>query len=123
MQVLVEELGQLQRWVAAPMVEQKSHGVREDFAQQPAGEVPQVSRPPPLYGVTSHELRKDGVDAVAKTAEQSTPLRSGISLFGGVRGQKIYANTLRQLLWDLGRVIVAISDEKARGGLGQFGEH
>jgi hypothetical protein len=31
--VLVEELHQLQRWVAAPMVEQKGNGVGEDFAQ------------------------------------------------------------------------------------------
>ena len=31
MQVLVEELRQLQRWVAAPMVEQKGNGVGEDL--------------------------------------------------------------------------------------------
>jgi hypothetical protein len=121
-QVLVEELRQLQRWVAASIVEQESHRVREDFAQQPTGEVPQLTRPHPLYGVTSHELRKDGVDPVAKTAKQSTSLRSGISSFGGVRGQKLYAH-LRQLFFGLRRLVVAISDEKTRGRLGEFGEY
>jgi hypothetical protein len=49
-------------------------------------------------------------------------LRSGISSFGGVRGQKLYAH-LRQLFFGLRRVVVAISDEKARGRLGEFGEY
>src|SRR5215207_3508765 len=99
------------------MVEQESHGVREDFAQQPTGEVPQVTRPHPLYGVAPGQLRKDGVYPVAKTAKEGTPLRSGISLFGGVRSQELYAHA-RQLLCGLGRVVVAISsDDETRGPL------
>src|SRR5215204_5268602 len=81
---LVEELRQLQGWVAAPMVEQESHGVREDFAQQPIGEVPEVARPHSLHGVTPGELRKNGVDAVAKTAQQRAAFGSGISFLGRV---------------------------------------
>jgi hypothetical protein len=106
------------------MVEQEGHGVREDLAHhQPTSKMPEVTRPHPLYTVAFGQLRKDGVDPVAKTAEQSTPLRSGISLFfGGVRGQKLYAH-LRQLFFGLGRVVVAVSDKKAAGALGEFGEH
>jgi len=78
-QVLVEELRQLQRWVAPPMVEQKGNGVGEDFAQQPACQMPEVARPHPLYGVTSYQLRKDGLYPVAKTAQISAPYGVGIS--------------------------------------------
>ena len=104
------------------MVEQESHGVREDFAQQPTGEVPQVTRPHPLYGVAPAQLRKDGVYPVAKTAKEGTPLRSGISLFGGVRSQELYAHA-RQLLCGLGRVVVAISDDETRGPLDNLRYH
>lgn len=78
-QFLVEELRQLQRWVAAPMVEQKGKGVGEDFAQQPACQMPEVARPHPLYGVTSYQLRKDSLYPVAKTAQISAPYGVGIS--------------------------------------------
>jgi hypothetical protein len=61
------------------MVEQEGYGVRENLAHQPAGEVPHVACPHPLYGVTLGELREDGVYPVAKTAEQGTPSGSPIS--------------------------------------------
>jgi hypothetical protein len=96
------------------MVEQESHGVREDFAHQPACQVPPIARPHPLYAVASGELRKDGVYPVAKTAEEGTPLRIWISLFGGVGSQKLYAH-LRQLLLGLGRVVVSIPDHHTAG--------
>jgi hypothetical protein len=108
--------------VAHPMVEQEGYGVREDFAQQPACQMPQITRPHPLYTVASGELRKDGVYPVTKPAEEGTPFGIGVCLLGGVRGQKRYASP-RQLFFGLGRVVVALSDEKARGGLGEFGEH
>ena len=104
------------------MVEQESHGVREDFAQQPTGEVPQVTRPHPLYGVAPAQLRKDGVYPVAKTAKEGTPLRSGISLFGGLRSQELYAHA-RQLLAGLGRVVVAVSYDQPRSSFGDLWEH
>jgi hypothetical protein len=78
-QVLVEELRQLQRWVAAPMVEQKGNGVGEAFAQQPACQMPEAARPRPLYGVTSYQQRKDGLYPVAKAAQISAPYGVGIS--------------------------------------------
>lgn len=64
-----EQLREPKRWVTHLMVEQKSYGVAEDFSQQPAGKVPEIPGPYPLYGVTCGELRKDGVYPVAKTAQ------------------------------------------------------
>jgi hypothetical protein len=69
------------------MIEQESNGVREELAKQPACQKPEVPGPHPLYGVTSAQLRKDGVDLVAKTARQSAPFMVGIPFLGGVRGK------------------------------------
>jgi hypothetical protein len=104
------------------VVEQEGYGVREHFPEQTAGEVPQVARPHPLDGVAPAQLRKDGVYPVAKTAKEGTPLRSGISLFGGVRGQKLYTHPL-QLFFGVGRVVVAISDDETRGPLDNLRYH
>lgn len=52
------------------MVEEKGYGVREDFAKEPAGEMPEVPSPHPLYGVALCELAKDGVYPVTKPTEQ-----------------------------------------------------
>jgi hypothetical protein len=117
----VEELRQLQRLVARSMVEQESHGVTEDFSQQPTAKVPEVARPHPLYGVTSRKLAENGVDAVAKAAQEGTLSRSGISFLGGVRSQKLYTHR-RQLLLGLRRMVVAVPDDQAGGGLDEFGE-
>ena len=87
------------------MVEQDGHGVREDFPKQPAHQVPKITRPYPLYGVASHQLRKNCVYPVAKTAQQSTPLGSRISLFGGVWSEQLDPHA-RQVLCGLGRVVV-----------------
>ena len=104
------------------MVEHKGHGVREDFPEQPACQMPEVTRPHPLYGVTLGELAENGVYAVAKTAQQGTPSGSRISLFGGVGGQKFNAH-LRQLLSGLRRVVVTLSYNDPGGKLGEFWEH
>ena len=101
------------------VVEQKGNSVREDFAHQPADEVPQVTRPHPLYGVSLGELAENGVYPVAKTAKQSTPSGSRISLLGGVWGQKLNAHS-RQLFSGFGRVVVAVSYDDPRGKLGEF---
>jgi hypothetical protein len=74
------------------VVEQEGYGVREDLAKQSAHQVPQITRPHPLYGVASHKLRKNGVYPVAKTTQQHAPFGSGISLLGGVWGHKLYAH-------------------------------
>jgi hypothetical protein len=112
----------LQWLVARPMVEQEGHGVREDFAQQPASKVPEVPGPHPLYGVTLHELRKDGVDAVAKTAEEGASLGMGVRAFVLVRRDELDAYR-SQLFCGLGRVVVAVPDDDARGELNEFGHH
>src|SRR5215218_8547901 len=105
------------------MVEHKGHGVREDFPEQPACQMPEVTRPHPLYGVTLGELAENGVYAVAKTAQQGTPSGSRISLLlGGVGGQKFDAH-LRQLLSGLRRVVVTVSYDDPGGKLGEFWEH
>src|SRR5215203_6381274 len=105
------------------MVEQESHGVREDFAQQPIGEVPEVARPHSLHGVTPGELRKNGVYSVAKTAQQRAAFGSGISFLGRVGGQKLYAHATHQLLLGLWRMVVAIPNEHPRGSLGDLRQH
>jgi hypothetical protein len=79
----VEELRQLQRWVAQQMVEQKGDGVAQDLTEQAACQVPQIARPHPLYRVTLGKLRKDGVYPVAKAAKQGTPFGVVISSLGG----------------------------------------
>src|SRR5215204_2195369 len=75
--------------------------------------MPEVSRPHPLDGVTSRELTENGVDAVAKTAQEGAFLRSRISFLRGVRSQKVYAHP-RQFLLRLGRMVVAIPDSDPR---------
>jgi|SRR5215213_7292202 len=87
------------------VVEQECYGVREDFAQQPAGEVPQVARPHSLYGVTLRELAEEGVYPVTKPAKESALSGSGVSLLGGMRSEKLHAHT-RQLLPALRGVVV-----------------
>jgi hypothetical protein len=104
-------------------VEQEGHSVREDFAQQPTGKVPEVARPYPLYGITLGELTENGVDPVAKPTEEGAPFGIGVSFLGGVRSQEFYAHTPRQLHFGFGRVVVAVSDEKARGPSGDLRHH
>jgi hypothetical protein len=104
------------------MVEQEGYGVRENLAHQPAGEVPHVACPHPLYGVTLGELREDGVYPVAKTAEQGTPSGSRISLLGGIGGHKLNAHR-RQFFYGFGRVVVAVSYNDPRGKLGDLWKH
>ena len=87
----------MQRWVAAPMVEQEGHSVCEDLAQQPAGQVPKVFGPHSLDGVSSGELRKDGVYPVAKSAQIRAPLRRRIVLFGAVGSEQRDAHAPGQL--------------------------
>ena len=68
--------------VAELVVEQEGHGVREDFTQQPACQVPQIACPHPLYTVASGELRKDRVYPVAKPGRLRKALLFGVgSLF------------------------------------------
>ena len=105
------------------MVEQEGYGVREDFAQHSACQMPQIARPHPLYAVALHKLREDGIYAVAKPAQQSAFLRSRISLLGGVRSHKLYAHRAQELFLCLGRVIVAIPDHDAAGTFDDLGQH
>jgi hypothetical protein len=105
------------------VVEQESHGVRENFSKQPAGEVPEVAYPHPLYAVTPGELAENGVDAVAKTAQQRAAFGSGISFLGSVGGHKLYAHRAQELFFGLGRVVIAIPDHDAVGTFDDLGQH
>src|SRR5829696_8859822 len=118
-----EQLGEPKRLVAYLMIEQESYGVTEDFSQQPAGKVPEIPGPHPLHGVTCGELRKNGVDAVAKAAQVGAFLRGRISFLGGVWGKKFYAYATHQLLAGLGRVVVAVPDDQPRGSLDDLRQH
>jgi hypothetical protein len=90
--------------------------MREDFPQQPACQMPQVTCPHPLYTVASGELGKDGVYPVTKPAEDGTPFGMRVSLLGGVWCQKLYAHT-RQIFFGLWRMVVSISDEQTGSSL------
>ena len=104
------------------VVEQDSNGVREDRSQQPTSQVPQISRPYSLHGVTSGELPKGDVYSVMKPAEEGTPFGIRFTLLGEVRSQKLYAH-LRQYLPAIGRVAVAVPADDPRGTLGEFGHY
>jgi hypothetical protein len=82
----------------------------------------EVLGPHPLYGVPLRELREDGIDTVAKTAQIGALSWDRISFLGGIRSQKFYAHP-RQLLLGVGRVVVAVPDEKAGGALGEVGHY
>jgi hypothetical protein len=103
-----EELGELKGWIAHLMVEQEGYGVREDFAQHSACQMPEGTRPHLLHAVALGELRKNGVYPVAKPTEEGTLFRGRVSLLGGIRGQKLHTN-VRQLLPGFWRMVVAIS--------------
>ena len=104
------------------VVEQEGHGVREDLAQHSACQMPEVARPHLLYGVALRELRKNGVDPVAKPAEEGALFRGRVSLLGAIRGQKLHTNA-RQFLPGLWRMVVAVSDDQAGSSLDNLREH
>ena len=53
------------------MVEQEGHGVREDFAHQPACQMPEIARPHLLYAIALCELAENGIYPVAKPTEKA----------------------------------------------------
>jgi hypothetical protein len=66
------------------MVEQEGYGVAQHLMEQSACQVPQIACPYALYAVALCELGKDGVDAVAKAAQQGATFGIGVALFGPV---------------------------------------
>ena len=108
----------MQRLVTSPVIDQEGYGgVAEDLTKQPAGQMPEVPGPHLLYGVATRELAEDGVDPVAKAAQESTPLGVGIALVAPVRREELDASTPRQLFLRLGRVVVAVPEGEPAGGL------
>lgn len=105
------------------MVEQEGHGVREDFAQQPARQMPEVARPHLLYGVALCELAENGVYPVAKPTEEGALFRGRVPLLGGMRGQEFHTDARQLLLPGLWRMVVAVSNDQAGSSLGEFREH
>ncbi len=106
----MEEFSELQRPIAGPVVKQERHGMAEDLPQQPAGQVPKVLSPHPLYAVALCELREDGVDAVAKVAEEGTSFGSGSLLLEeyGARSSMPIRHSSSLVF---GRVVVAVPDD------------
>ena len=102
------------------MIEQEGHGVREDFAQESACQMPEVARPNLLYRIALRELAENGVYPIAKPTEEGAPFGIWVSLLGGVRSQKLRTDA-RQLLPGLRRMVVAIPDDETGGALGEFG--
>ena len=102
------------------MVEQEGYGVAEDLTEQPAGQVPEVSGPHLLYGVATCELAEDGVDPVAKAAQEGAPFGGRIELLAPVRRDEFEACTLRQLLLRFRRPIIAVLDGDPTSGIEEF---
>ena len=96
------------------MVEQESHGVRENFAKQPTGKVPYVASPHPLYGVALSELRKDGVYPVTQMAQKSAPFRGRVSFLGGIRSHKLHTHHALEFCFGLWRMVVAVPNDQPR---------
>jgi len=110
--------------VTRSVVEQKGNGVAEDLPQKPAGQVPKIFGPHSLEGVSSGELRRDGVNRVAQAAQQRAPSRGRIALFDAVGCQQRDAHAPLQLFPHLKRPVIAIPDDgQAASGLKQFWEH
>ena len=103
------------------VVEQKSNGVAQDLPKQPAGQMPEVLGPHPLYAIALGELRKDGVDPIAKAAQERAPFGGGIALLTPVRRKELDAHSTRQLFLGLGRPVIAVPDDEPSGGLDEFG--
>jgi hypothetical protein len=111
----------LQRLVARPVVEQEGDGVTENLAQQPAGQVPKVLGPHPLYAVAPCELAEDGVDPVAKAAQEGAPFGGRIELLAPVRRDELDAYTTpRQLFLRFRRPVIAVPDSDPTGGIEEF---
>ena len=98
------------------MVEQESDGMAQHLPKQSTRQMPEVTRPHPLNGVALCKLREDGVDAVAKMAEESAPLGMGIGALVLVGCDELDAYC-GQLFLYLGRVVVAVPDDNPRSEL------
>ncbi len=96
----------MQRLVTNLVVEQEGYGVAEDLTEQSAGQVPEVLSPHLLYAVATRELAEDGVDPVAKAAQERAPLGGGIALLAPVRREEFDARAPRHLFLRLGRAVV-----------------
>ena len=112
----------MQRSVALSMVEQESDGVREDLPQQPAGQVPDVLGPHPLYGIPLRELREDGVDALTKATQEGLPFGGTVALLAPV-GREQFDAPPGHLFLRFGRMVVAVSDGEPSGGLDELRQH
>ena len=102
------------------VVEHKSNGVAQDLSEQPASQVPEVLGPHPLYGVASRKLAEDGVDPVAKAAQEGAPFGSRIERLASVRRDEFDAYTLRQLSLHFRRPVIAVPDGDTAGGIQEF---
>jgi hypothetical protein len=109
--------------VARPVVEHKGYGMREreNFAQQPTRQMPAVMSPHALDAVATSELRENGVDAVAKTAQIGALSRMRVISFVSVWCHEFDALPI-QILYCLRRAVVAVSDHDAGGALEEFGD-
>ena len=96
--------------------------MRENFAQQPTRQMPALMSPHALDAVATSELRENGVDAVAKTAQIGALSRMRVISFGSVWCHEFDALPI-QILSCLRRAVVAVSDHDAGGGaLEEFGD-
>jgi hypothetical protein len=108
--------------VAQQMVEQEGYGVAQNLTEQTACQVPHVACPYPPYGVAPRELRKDGVDSVAKATQEGALFGIGVTLLGPV-GSRQLDTPPGQFLPNWRRPVVAVPDRHAPGMLEQLGHY
>lgn len=90
------------------------------FAQQSAGQAPQITCPDPFDRTAIHELAKDGVDAVAHPTQSSAPAWIGVAFRVAIGRQQLDVLAL-PVGGGPGRPGVAVAHQDAGGLLGQGG--
>ena len=87
----------------------------EDLEEQPGGQVPEVPGAHLLHIVASRVPAEDGVDSMAKVAQERAPLGGGIALLAPLRRKELDGHALRQLFLSLERPVPAVPDGEPAG--------
>ena len=112
----------MQRTVSDLLAKKERYCMTQYLPEQPARQVPEVTRPQSLDRVALGELAKDSVYTVAQFAQEGTSTRVGIFGLAGVGSHK-FEISLSQFPRSLGRMVVAIPNDDAAGTLNEIREH
>jgi hypothetical protein len=98
--------------------------MHQDFAQQPVGQMPQVTRPDALDGTAIDQLAKDGIDAVADATQPRAPAWVRVALGRAIGRQQLDAVAAPLSgRGGRGRPVIAVADQRPRRLLRQGRNH